>query len=66
MNDECISVGTVAPRLGVSDDTVRRWAAAGLLPFYRLPSGHLRFRSDEVERFRERLVAGLAGEGKSE
>lgn len=35
---------------GVSDETVRRYVARGLLKARRLPSGRLRFRREDVER----------------
>jgi excisionase family DNA binding protein len=41
--EETLSVVEVARILGCSVDTVRRHADAGLLPSWRLPSGHRRF-----------------------
>ncbi len=35
--------------LGVSDETVRRWADAQLIRHVRLPSGQLRFRRVDLE-----------------
>ena len=35
--------------LGVHPSTVTRWAAAGLLPCVRTPSGERRYRSHDVE-----------------
>jgi len=35
--------------LGVHPSTVTRWAAAGLLPCVRTPSGERRYRSRDVE-----------------
>lgn len=35
--------------LGVHPSTVARWAAAGLLPYARTPSGERRYRSRDVE-----------------
>jgi len=39
----------VATVLGVSTETVLRWTRRGVLPGFRLPSGQLRFRSEELE-----------------
>ena len=39
----------VAAVLGVSTETVLRWTRRGVLPGFRLPSGQLRFRSEELE-----------------
>jgi excisionase family DNA binding protein len=48
-----LSVREVAIRVSVSQRTVKRWIAAGLLPATRLPSpkglGQLRIRSSDVE-----------------
>ena len=46
---ELVSVGTAARMLGVSDDTIRRWADSGQLPAIVLPSGHRRFQRTDVE-----------------
>ena len=39
----------VAAALGVSTETVLRWARRGDLPGFRLPSGQLRFRLEAIE-----------------
>lgn len=44
-----LTIGQVADRLGVSPQTVRRWADAGLIPSARLPSGQRRFDPDQIE-----------------
>lgn len=56
-----MTVGEAAEAIGVSEDTVRRWADVGLLPGYRLPSGHRRFDALEVRRFRDALRWGWRG-----
>jgi excisionase family DNA binding protein len=38
----------VAQLLGVSSQTIRRWADAGTLPAIRLPSGYRRFEAYDV------------------
>lgn len=39
----------VGDMLGVSDETVRRWAIEGKIASITLPSGQRRFRRDDVE-----------------
>lgn len=45
-----MTVGEVATRLGVSDTTVRAYVDRGKLTAYTLPSGHRRFKAEDVER----------------
>jgi len=50
MTGEYIGPVAAARVLGVHPNTVRNWAAIGVLPSSRLPgSGYLRFRRDDVE-----------------
>lgn len=44
----------VAEMLGVSAETVSRWADDGVLPFFRTPGGHRRFRRSDVRSLLER------------
>lgn len=44
-----ISISQAASRLGVSVDSIRRWTRSGDLPAWRLPSGVLRVRLDDVD-----------------
>lgn len=48
-----------ANRLGVSDETIRRWAASGRLRHVKLPSGHRRFAAADIDNAAE-LVEGAA------
>lgn len=48
MPDRLVTADTVAARLGVQADTVRRWALHGLIPVYRVGQKTLRFDIDEV------------------
>lgn len=41
--------GEVMRRLNVSRNTLNRWDADGLLVAVRLPSGHRRYRAEEVQ-----------------
>ena len=53
-----MTVAEAAETIGVSGDTVRRWSDLGLLPGYRLPSGHRRFDPHEIRRFRDHMRWG--------
>lgn len=39
----------VAALFGVSTYTVTRWADDGLIPVHRLPSGHRRYRQQDID-----------------
>ena len=56
-----MTVGEAAETIGVSGDTVRWWTDLGLLPGYRLPSGHRRFDAREIRRFRDHMRWGWRG-----
>ena len=45
-----LALGTAASLLGVSTDTLRRWADAGRLRSFTTPGGHRRFARPDVER----------------
>lgn len=46
-----LTVPQAAHRLGVHEDTVRRWIKAGTLPAYRLgPSQRIRVLPEDVDR----------------
>lgn len=49
MSDRLLRAREIADVLGVSTETVLRWNRRGELPGFRLPSGALRFRSDEFD-----------------
>jgi len=49
-----------AQRLGVHENTVRRWEERGLLHAVRLPSGVRRFRPEDVEAMRAQMFSGFA------
>jgi len=47
---EFLTVGEAAALLGVHADTVKRWEKAGRIQVaWRTPTGHRRFRRDDVE-----------------
>lgn len=49
MADDLIRTGAAAAVLGVSDETVRRWADENRIRHVRLPSGQLRFRRSDLD-----------------
>jgi excisionase family DNA binding protein len=57
MKNRAVSTQTAAEILSVSAFLVRRWADEGLLPSFRLPSGHRRFALSAVLAFRDRLLS---------
>lgn len=48
--------------VGVSADTVRRWADNGLIPSHRLPSGFRRFDLGEVLAFKRTIRAPIGAQ----
>jgi excisionase family DNA binding protein len=48
---ECLSVGFIAKRCGVSNTTVLRWISMGQLIAFRLPGGHFRVEREEFSEF---------------
>lgn len=59
--EERLTIGEAARLVGVSVDTLRRWAKAGHVPQERVgPGGHRRFRRADVEA----LIAAEPGESK--
>jgi excisionase family DNA binding protein len=55
--ERILSVHIVAVRLGVSDRTVRLWAARGWVPAFKDGPKIWRFRETDVEAVRARLVS---------
>lgn len=52
-NPEILTCGEVAALFRVDTKTVARWAARGLLPSFKTPGGHRRFRADDIRVFFE-------------
>lgn len=48
MANGLLSTSGAAKVLGVTDETVRRWAEEKKIRHIRLPSGQLRFRPDDL------------------
>lgn len=49
VGSELLAIGEAAGLLGVSVDTLRRWARAGRIEASRTPTGHRRFRRADLE-----------------
>jgi excisionase family DNA binding protein len=58
MSPGLMQVRKAAERLGVHENTLRRWEQAGWINAVRLPSGVRRFQPEEVERLREQIYGG--------
>jgi len=50
-----MGVAAAASRLGVHENTVRNWSDRGILKAVRLPGGHRRLDSSQVERVRSEI-----------
>lgn len=50
---EILTCSEVAELFRVDAKTVARWASRGLLPSFRTPGGHRRFRADDIRAFFE-------------
>ncbi len=59
---EWLTLGQAARFLGVAQSTMRKWADQRLVPSFKTPGRHRRFRRGDLEAFIERSEPG-AGEG---
>jgi excisionase family DNA binding protein len=55
-----LGVREAARRLGVHENTLRRWEQAGLIRAVKLPTGVRRFREEDVERLYEDMHRAVA------
>lgn len=55
IKNEFLTTREIAKLCGVSPTTVIRWIDSGMLPAFKLPSGHRRARYAEVRSFLERF-----------
>jgi len=56
---DLLTTRVVARRLGVHTETVLKWMRAGDLPAFKLPSGAIRFREEDLERWlQQRATSG--------
>jgi excisionase family DNA binding protein len=63
---ELMQVRSAARELGVSENTLRRWAERGLLHAVRLPSGVRRFRAEDITALKEQMFSGFPSPGRQE
>jgi excisionase family DNA binding protein len=54
-----LGVREAARRLGVHENTLRRWEQSGLIHAVKLPTGVRRFRTEDVERLYEEMHRGV-------
>jgi excisionase family DNA binding protein len=55
-----LGVREAASRLGVHENTLRRWAEKGYLKAVVNPTGVRRFRKEDIEAIHRRMYEGLA------
>jgi excisionase family DNA binding protein len=51
-----------AELLSVHEDTLRRWADEGKVPFWVTPGGQRRFRPEDIEAMRQPVPPKVVGE----
>jgi excisionase family DNA binding protein len=55
LDKEVLRVGEAAKVLGISDETLRKWARRGLLPCWITPTGERRFAAVVVLKLRDQM-----------
>ncbi len=65
MPESRLSISEAADLLGVSDDTVRRWADAGRLPLIRSEGGRLAVRGRDLAALAQELADDPGGPGRA-
>jgi putative resolvase len=58
---QLMGVREAARRLGVHENTLRRWEQTGLIRAVKLPTGVRRFRAEDVERLHDEMHRAVAG-----
>jgi putative resolvase len=58
-----LGVREAARRLGVHENTLRRWEQTGLIRAVKLPTGVRRFRAEDVQRLYEEMHRGVDDTG---
>lgn len=48
-NAEHLTIGAAAALIGVSNETLRRWAKDGRIQCFRTPTNHRRFLRSDIE-----------------
>lgn len=56
-----LGVREAARRLGVHENTLRRWESSGLIHAVRLPTGVRRFREEDVQRLHDEMHRDVEG-----
>jgi excisionase family DNA binding protein len=54
-----LGVREAARRLGVHENTLRRWEQSGLIRAVKLPTGVRRFREEDVQKLYEEMHRGV-------
>ena len=60
-----LTISEAARVIGVSVDTLRKWADDGRVPYTRLPSGHRRWAPDQLRSVHEMLRQPVAADAKA-
>ncbi len=58
-----LKTGEAAEYLGITKETLRGWAARGIIPYGKSPTGQLRFREGDVREMAERMGQGSGAQG---
>jgi excisionase family DNA binding protein len=61
-----LGVREAARRLGVHENTLRRWEKSGLIHAVKLPTGVRRFRAEDVERLHQEMHRAVDDAGRAE
>jgi putative resolvase len=61
-----LGVREAARRLGVHENTLRRWEKSGLIRAVKLPTGVRRFRAEDVERLHHEMHRAVDDAGTAE
>lgn len=64
MEQRLLTAREVADQLGVSAATVLRWTRRGVLVGFRLPSGAMRYREDELDGWLENRASLSTNDSK--
>lgn len=47
--DKDLTASLAARELSVHPDTLKKWALKGMIPFWKTPGGHMRFKRSDIE-----------------
>lgn len=54
-HERLLTLSQAARRLGIHDNTLRKWSDDARIQTVKLPSGHRRFQSSVIERARQQM-----------